>query len=86
MSRLCKSRLTRLAVYLRSDFCCCTCGLRFDVPDGYDGKRALSFRWVGGFQILELDHIVPYVLGGTTAQDNLQALCTSCNARKGATG
>lgn len=34
---------------------------------------------------LELDHIYPFKLGGRFEIDNLQALCNSCNARKGAT-
>ena len=31
----------------------------------------------------EADHIVPRLLGGTDAPENLTACCRSCNARKG---
>lgn len=30
------------------------------------------------------DHVVPYVLSGTTNVHEMQALCPSCNAKKGA--
>lgn len=33
---------------------------------------------------LHLDHIKPYRLGGLYVEWNLQALCESCNSRKGA--
>jgi 5-methylcytosine-specific restriction endonuclease McrA len=34
--------------------------------------------------LLHLDHIKPYRLGGIYIEWNLQLLCESCNARKGA--
>lgn len=34
---------------------------------------------------LELDHIIPVSLGGTSDLDNLQILCRPCNQKKGAT-
>jgi 5-methylcytosine-specific restriction endonuclease McrA len=33
---------------------------------------------------LEMDHIFPVFLGGKTERGNLQGLCRTCNARKGA--
>src|SRR3972149_3754253 len=33
---------------------------------------------------LEVDHIIPTTLGGTNSVDNIQPLCRSCNASKGA--
>jgi hypothetical protein len=31
---------------------------------------------------LEIDHIVPYAVGGLTELENLQALCPNCHAQK----
>lgn len=46
----------------------------FDKPDIYR-RRVYA---------LELDHVVPFSQGGRNAVDNYQALCSGCNARKGA--
>lgn len=35
--------------------------------------------------LIEVDHIIPISKGGTTTEDNLQALCWRCNRTKGAT-
>src|SRR3990170_5941100 len=40
-------------------------------------KRSIPFDLMHG------DHIVPWIGGGATAMSNLQALCGSCNLRKG---
>lgn len=80
----------RLAVYIAFDFTCAHCRRRFPPPDGYDGKYVLSDptsvdrRGRPKVWILEVDHIHPRHLGGTSEIDNLQALCNQCNSRKGA--
>lgn len=79
----------RLWVYLRAGFRCQHCGYQFQVPRRYLGRTALTSpdahrdgrRWI---RVLELDHIHPHSAGGKFEVDNLQALCTVCNTRKGA--
>ncbi|OWJ96941.1 hypothetical protein B6S59_05690 [Pseudomonas sp. A46] len=34
--------------------------------------------------LIEVDHVIPISKGGTTTEDNLQALCWRCNRKKGA--
>lgn len=85
-----RSRLVRLKVYQRTDYSCAHCGFRFDVPEGYDGRRSLwdptyvDSKGRPRLRFLEIDHIWPRHLGGDdgTNHDNLQALCTQCNCRK----
>ncbi len=81
----------RLAVYTKSGFRCMHCHWKPDVPEGYNGRYALGGdgdycprRRRRKLRILEIDHIVSYLKGGRYVIDNLQALCNSCNARKGA--
>lgn len=77
----------RLAVYTRDGFACRHCGFKADEPGHYDGRKAICWEpSPGGYTryYLELDHITPRALGGKFTFDNLQALCTPCNARKGA--
>lgn len=47
-----------------------------------DGYRCLR---CGATEDLTLDHIHPWVLGGTNSVENLQTLCRPCNSRKNAT-
>lgn len=39
----------------------------------------------GSTHRLQIDHIVPWSLGGLTEKENLQVLCQSCNLKKGNT-
>lgn len=44
-----------------------------------DGYRCVK---CGSTQYLEVDHILPYSLGGTNELSNLQTLCRKCNSEK----
>ncbi|MET0416030.1 MAG: HNH endonuclease [Actinoplanes sp.] len=80
----------RILVYARDGFTCQGCGWAPRVPNGYDGRYALgevkldSDRGAYRVRLLELDHVFPESLGGLFEYDNLQTLCNSCNACKGA--
>lgn len=79
----------RLEVYARDGFACRHCGWTTAVPDGYDGRYALGETIIKsngkyGCRLLELDHVTPFLHGGKFELSNLQTLCNSCNARKGA--
>lgn len=72
----------RAEVYRRAGHRCEYCGLQFDpTPASIAGTHApeqfeLAF-W------LELDHIVPVLLGGLDTVDNLRAACSRCNRSRG---
>ena len=48
------------------------------------GKRD-GFKCVncGTVEMLQIDHVVPLILGGDNSMENLQFLCQGCNMRKG---
>lgn len=86
------SRLARMRVlvYARDAFTCQRCGWAPYVPEGYNGRYALGTvsldpgKRAYQVRLLELDHVFPESLGGLFEYDNLQTLCNSCNASKGA--
>ncbi len=53
--------------------------LRNKVYKKYEGKCAKC----KSTENLEIDHIIPFVLGGKTELKNLQLLCKKCNLKKG---
>jgi len=48
---------------------------------GRDGWRCVT---CGSADDLTLDHIAPWILGGSDGAENLQTMCRPCNCRKGA--
>ena len=48
-----------------------------------DNNTCLSCGAKGSGIRLEIDHILPFIMGGETSVDNSQALCSICNNKKG---
>ena len=61
----------RTEVFMRDNYTCQMCGHEA-------GKKYLDGKTVR----LEADHIIPYFDNGPTELDNLQTLCSRCNAGK----
>jgi hypothetical protein len=47
-------------------------------------RDAYRCQHCGGWENLCVDHVVPESAGGLATLENLQALCRSCNSKKGA--
>ena len=73
-----KNKKHRYYVYLKSNFSCVYCGLKFIPPYGWDRKTAIH----NGEMFLEIDHIKPLSKGGSDELDNKQSLCQKCNNKK----
>ena len=59
--------------------------LRREVLDRDDYRCQNCLKRYEDVRMLNIDHINPYVLGGSSDDlDSLQVLCRRCNARKGA--
>lgn len=74
----------RRAVFRRDNYTCRRCGVtgwEEQFPRGGFGYPTRISR-----VYLSIDHVVPRSLGGSSAPENLQVLCTTCNTRKGARG
>lgn len=72
----------RAYVFVRDDFTCQECGKKCSAQvKDYNGRWTCS---ADDNTLLTLDHIVPFVKGGTNHPDNLRVLCDPCNIRKGA--
>lgn len=75
----------------RDGYACRKCGaIAMDVPPDYDGKYTLYCdrilrieEWGIIYDVLVIDHIIPWKHGGTIHPSNLQTLCETCNKRKG---
>ena len=58
--------------------------LRREVLERDDYRCQNCLKRYDDVRMLNIDHIHPYVLGGSSELDGLQILCKRCNARKGA--
>ena len=56
--------------------------MRFSIYER-DGYRCRICGATDAYTTLEIDHIIPIAKGGKSNYDNLQTLCSRCNAQKG---
>lgn len=66
----------RKSIFLRDDYTCKNCNIQilFEVK--------LNPAWENKLCYLEIDHIIPFSLGGNNEAENLQTMCNRCNASK----
>jgi 5-methylcytosine-specific restriction endonuclease McrA len=67
--RGCGSLAKRVMIAFKSDYCCSKCKSPLKMTQGD--------RWSW-----QVDHIIPVLLGGDGAYDNMQALCVPCHDKK----
>ncbi len=82
-----ENREVRRRLYEDADYACAECGSRIrELSEYWDGyfHAAGGLGDNGGSVFLQIDHVVPVLYGGSNHESNLQVLCDSCNARKGA--
>jgi 5-methylcytosine-specific restriction protein A len=70
------SSSVRRGVYERDGFTCRACGFSDPAWEPIVGRK----RHEGNY--LTLDHVTPWVLGGSNDPSNLQTLCFDCNQAK----
>ena len=73
-----KNKKHRKEIYIKNNFTCVYCGLKFKTPINWNGKSAIH----NGEMFLEIDHIKPLSKGGSDNIDNKQSLCQKCNNKK----
>jgi hypothetical protein len=74
----------KLAVIRRDDFTCQECGWQQTIEQVQEASRLA--RETGSNRVnrfLTVDHILPASEGGTSRDDNLRTLCSTCNGAKG---